>query len=120
MSRILSWILASLLFLAILVAAAVVAAGRSKRRTECAPVLDREMARWAAKSYGQLLSELSEGDTLYEVEFESTRYQVEVELLENTPAYLHVAVAVDDESLPTWIVPLSNSFLCRKDDSGCR
>ena len=108
MPRILSWILISLLFLAILIAASLVAAGRSKRRKEYTPVLDREIARWSAKSCQQLLSELGEGHTVYEVEFESARYQVEVELLENTPTYLHVAVAVDDGSLPASIVPLSN------------
>jgi hypothetical protein len=61
-----------------------------------------------------LLSELSEGHIEYEVEFESRHYQVEVELLENTPAYLNVAVAVDDGSLPASIAPLTKNFICRK------
>jgi len=36
----------------------------------------------------------------YVVEVESKKYQVEVELLENTEAYVHVLVGVDDGSLP--------------------
>ena len=49
-----------------------------------------------------------------EVEFESKRYQVEVELLENTEKCLHVIVAVDDGSLPGSVSPLTHSFICQK------
>jgi len=117
MSRILLWVLGGLLFFAIFFATTHVAARRSKRRKEWAPVLDQETARWSAKSYEELLSELREGQT-YEVTLNSKRYIVEVELLENTPTYLNVAVAVDDGSLPASIRPLSRTFLRRKDDSG--
>jgi len=48
------------------------------------------------------------------VEFESKRYQVEVQLLENTENYLHVMVAVDDGGLPASILPLTHSFICQK------
>jgi hypothetical protein len=51
---------------------------------------------------------------VYEVVAESKLYQVEVELLEDTPEYLHVSVAVDDGSLPASIRPESESFRCRK------
>jgi DNA relaxase NicK len=61
----------------------------------------------------QLVSELHEIH-VYEVEFESKRYQVEVELLENTEKYLHVMVAVDDGSLPAAVLPLTHSFICQK------
>jgi hypothetical protein len=76
-------------------------------------VLDSEVKRWSAKSCGQLISELHE-QQVYEVEFESQQYQVEVELLENTEKYVHVLVAVDDGSLPASLLPLSHSFICQK------
>lgn len=61
----------------------------------------------------QLVSEL-DGGQVYEVEFDSKRYQVEVELFENTEKYLHVAVSVDDGSLPASISPLTGTFICQK------
>ena len=89
----------------------------SKRREEWARVLEIEKRRWSAKSWAELVSDLADGQQ-YEVEFESKRYQVEVELLENTAQYLHVIVAVDDGSLPASIHPLSATFLRYKDDAG--
>jgi len=53
------------------------------------------MKRWSAMSCAQLISLLSDEQT-YEVEFESKKYQVEVQILENTDSYVHVSVAVDD------------------------
>lgn len=83
------------------------------RRREWQKVLDSQAKRWSAMSYAQLVSELNEVN-VYEVEFESKRYQVEVELLENTEKYLHVLVAVDDGSLPASLLPVSYSFICEK------
>jgi len=83
------------------------------RREEWAKVLDAEVQRWSAKSYEQLVSELSDLQA-YVVELESKEYQVEVEILENTDQYLHVMVAVDDGSLPASILPLTHSFLRTK------
>jgi len=60
-----------------------------------------------------VLAELRTRD-VYEVAAESKQYQVEVVLLEDTPEYLHVSIAVDDGSLPASIHPESQSFLCRK------
>jgi hypothetical protein len=51
----------------------------------------------------------------YEIEFDSKKYQVEVELLENTEQYLHVMVAVDDGSLPASIRPLTHTFIRPKE-----
>jgi hypothetical protein len=51
---------------------------------------------------------------VYEIVADSKRYQVEMELLEDTPEYLHVSIAVDDGSLPASIRPEASSFLCRK------
>jgi len=68
-------------------------------------------------SWERLTAELAD-DQVYEVEFESRKYQVEVELLENTERYIHVAVSVDDGSLPAPILPLTDSFIRYKDSSG--
>lgn len=62
----------------------------------------------------QLLSRLSAGEENYDVEFESQKYQVEVKLLENAEAYVHVAVAVDDGHFWRAMRPLSKSFICSK------
>ena len=50
----------------------------------------------------------------YEVKFESKKYQVEVEILENTDSYVHVMVAVDDGHLWRAMRPLCSSFICKK------
>ena len=80
-------------------------------------ILEREMQRWSMVSCDQLVSDLSEIKT-YEVEYESKRYQVEVEMLENTPAYVHVLVGVDDGSLPASIRPETDTFICQKAQPG--
>ncbi len=100
--------LACLLFWGILAAVG----SRSNRRKQWAPALDAEVKRWSAKSSEQLVAELVEAGA-YQVEFEGRQYQVEVQLLENTPEYLHVAVSVDDGSLPASLSPLGRSFLHR-------
>lgn len=46
-----------------------------------------------------------------EIEFESITHQVEVEILEDTTAYLHISVAVDDGTLPSSIFLASDSFI---------
>ena len=95
------------------------AAGKSKSkriRDQWAPVLDVETKLWSAKSCEQLIRDLTDVQA-YEVAHESKQYQVEVELLENTPKYVHVMVSVDDGSLPASIRPLSTTFLRYKDGS---
>ena len=84
-----------------------------KRREQWQPVLDAELKRWSAKSSEQLLAELGEVKA-YEIEFENKKYQVEVEILENTEKYVHVMVAVDDSTLPAAIFPLNASFIREK------
>jgi len=64
-------------------------------------------------SYSELVSELRDLQA-YEVEFDSKKYQVEVELLENTDQYINVVVAVDDGSLPASISPLTRNFVRQK------
>ncbi len=87
-----------------------------ERRDAWRPVLAAEMKRWSAMSSERLAAELAD-DQVYEVEFESRKFQVEVELLENTERYLHVAVSVDDGSLPASIRPLTGSFIRSKESA---
>ena len=61
----------------------------------------------------QLLEKLGESQN-YEVIFESKRYQVEVEVLENTDEYIHVVISVDDGTLPASILPVTTSIICQK------
>jgi hypothetical protein len=87
-----------------------------KQREKWRPVLEAEMKRWSAMSCAQLASQLANVRT-YEVEFESRKYQVEVQILENTDSYVHVGIAVDDGHFWRAMHPLSSSFICRKDVS---
>jgi hypothetical protein len=75
--------------------------------------LRREVDRWSAKTYQILKVELSDVVS-YSVDKGTEFYQVEVHLLESEPAYLHVAVAVDD-GLWRAFLPLSTSFLVYSD-----
>jgi hypothetical protein len=84
------------------------------RKQQWQNIADTEAKRWSAKSPGELISELYE-EQVYEVEVDSKRYQVEVQMLENTDAYIHVMVAVDDGSLPWSIKPSVSAFITRKD-----
>jgi hypothetical protein len=83
------------------------------RRAGWQKVLDAELERWSSLSCEQLIAELHELRA-YEVEAESKRYQVEVDLLENKSEYVHVMVSVDDGSLPASIFPLTQTFILRK------
>jgi len=83
------------------------------RREEWRKVLDSEVKRWSAMSCEELISALHE-EQVYEVEVDSKKYQVEVELLENTEKYLNVLVSVDDGSLPASIFPSTATFICQK------
>jgi len=83
------------------------------RREEWQGVLDAETTRWSSMSCDHLIAELHEVQA-YEIEVESKQYQVEVQLLEDTNAYVHVLVQVDDGSLPESIVPLTGSFIRKK------
>jgi len=87
------------------------------RRAEWQGVLDAETKRWSSMSCEHLIAELHDVRA-YEVEVDSKQYQVEVQLLENTNAYVHVLVAVDDGSLPWSIAPLTQSFICQKGCAG--
>ena len=79
-------------------------------------VLNAEIEKWSAKSCVQLVTELLDIQA-YEFEFEGKKYQVEVQLLENTDKYVHVGVDVDDGSIPASFHPLSSSFIREKEQS---
>ena len=76
-------------------------------------MLHSEVRRWSAMTCEQLIFELHD---LQAYEVDSKKYQVEVELLENTDKYVHVMVAVDDGSLPASISPSTHTFICSKPD----
>jgi len=78
-------------------------------------IADAEVGHWSAMSAEKLVSELH-NIRVYEVEVESKRYQVEVQIIENTDDYVHVAVGVDDGSLPVGIFPSSSTFIRQKVD----
>jgi len=80
------------------------------RREDWRKVLDTEVDRWSAMSCDELVSALHEVHA-YEVDRDSKKYQVEVELLENTEAYLHVMLSVDDGTLPASISPVTQTFV---------
>jgi hypothetical protein len=86
------------------------------RREEWVKVLDAECERWAAKSCDRLVADLS-GHRSYEILFDLKKYQVEVELLENTNEYVHVVLAVDDGSLLASIMPATRSFIRQKSEA---
>lgn len=89
------------------------------RREEEQKVLDSEMARWSAMSWEELATQLREVRE-YQIEMESKKYQVEVQLLENREDYIQVSVSVDDGSLLGSMLPITHSFIKRKsiDDRG--
>ena len=76
--------------------------------------LDREVELWCRKDYRTLLKELKDV-VAYEGSDVSSKYQVEVQLLESTPEYVHVMVAVDDGTLFRSFKPLSWSFIVHSD-----
>jgi hypothetical protein len=83
-------------------------------RRECwQPVLDAEVRKWSAKSCAKLIAELGDEQS-YDVEFEGKKYQVEVQMLENTDKYVHVCVDMDDGSIPPSFRPLNQSFIRTK------
>jgi hypothetical protein len=86
------------------------------RRREWEPVLEAELRKWSALSLAQVMAKLPESEC-YEVQFELKRYQVEVELLEDTDKYIRISVAVDDGNLPASFRPVFSSFKVNKDGS---
>lgn len=83
------------------------------RREQMKQVLDAESERWSSMAVDQLLDELRE-EKNYHVHSNSQAYQFEIQLLENTPAYIHVSLSVDDGRLLSSMFPMSTSFIRKK------
>jgi hypothetical protein len=80
----------------------------SASREQLQAVLDGELRRWQAKSYDELIA--LDDPLGYELE---GGFQVEVNVLERLPEYVHVGVAVDDGTFVRACVPLSSSVIVR-------
>src|SRR5262249_38274332 len=91
--------------------------GRMKRRDLWRKVLAAEVQRWSSLSAEELVEKLSDIEG-YEVTLDGKSYQVEVELLQDTPEHVQVMVAVDDGSLPASIVPVTEIFIRAKGRNG--
>jgi hypothetical protein len=83
------------------------------RRQQWRKVLEAEMHIWSALPYDELASRLSKA-TVYELEQDAQNYQIEIEVLENTPEYVHVAISVDDGSVPASFLPVTDSFITKR------
>ena len=83
-------------------------------QSELIGCLKQELEQWSKKPYAALIAELKE-EVVYERGEGAERCQVEVQLLENTPEYVHVSVAVDDGTFRRFISPMSTSFLVYQD-----
>jgi hypothetical protein len=81
-----------------------------KRRERWRKVLEAEVRRWSALSAEELLAQLRDIE-VYEVEFDGTTHQVEVELLIDAPEEVQVIVGVDDGSLPASLRPETEIFI---------
>lgn len=73
-------------------------------------VLGRELAAWSALTC-QELRERVPGGLSYETGAGAGRVQVELEILEDEPEYVHVCVTVSDLSTPLAKQPVSSSFI---------
>jgi hypothetical protein len=91
--------------------------GIKVRRDEWTLVLEAKVKKWSAMSYAEIMSRLPDGEC-YEVEVDSKKYQLEVELLEDTERYIHVEISVDDGSIPASFRPVSSSFIRKKQVRG--
>lgn len=76
--------------------------------------VEEEVRRWSAKSFAELRHEL-QAPVCYWSESRDFKYEVEVQLIEDTSDYLHVVVSVDDGSLRKSVRPVSSSFLVFQD-----
>lgn len=82
-------------------------------RDELQECLRAELVKWSAIPLSELESRIR-ANGVYEVKSPGGDYQVEVQVLENTPDYLHVSVAVDGGGLSAF-KPLTGSFIAYRD-----
>ena len=84
-------------------------AGKRALFKRCAGEIARECEQ---RSYDHWVA--ADFPVVFERSFEGTEVQVEVELLESTPAYVHLLVSVDDGGIWAYAPP-SESTIIRKD-----
>jgi hypothetical protein len=86
------------------------------RRQQWRKVIEAEVQRCSALPYDQLQAQLATTE-VYEVVDGPQRYQVEIDVLENTKEYVHVLLSLDDGSLPSSLAPVIESFITNRSDS---
>lgn len=82
----------------------------------------KEWLKWIADGIAQELSDVTYEEWLarpsrdtQERTFEGTEVQVEIDRIEKTPTYVHIAVRVDDGRAPFCYSPVSTSFIVNRD-----
>lgn len=75
--------------------------------------LERELDEWSTIPFEAIKTRLHD-DCVYERGEAPDLYQVEVQLHESTPEYVHVGIGVDDGGLSA-LKPVSASFLVYRD-----
>lgn len=73
----------------------------SRKSSGLSQCLRRKLERWSAKPFATLIAKLTDV-AAYQVDGPEP-YQVEVQLLEQTPGYVHISIAVDDGGLSTFM-----------------
>ena len=85
------------------------------KREDLKPYLDREVAKWSAKSYQTLREELRDGN-FADAANPASQYHLEVDLLENRDDYVHVMVSVCSERVGwSCFHPVNRTFLVYRD-----
>lgn len=74
------------------------------KREDLRPYLDREVAKWSAKSY-QTLREVLRDGSYADAANPQAEYHLEVDLVENRDDYVHVNVAVLQRARPLELLP---------------
>lgn len=78
-------------------------------------LLAAEVAAWADKSFGQLLTELDDVVAYGRDDPEEGFHQFEIMLLERNDEYVHVGVSIDDGSFRRSVSPMTRSFIVHRD-----
>jgi hypothetical protein len=86
---------------------------KTMKRNQLVRCLESELDEWTKISFGELKARLKEA-CAYERGEPPNQYQVEVQLLESTPEYLHISIGVDSGFLRSF-KPLAASFVLFRD-----
>jgi hypothetical protein len=76
-------------------------------------VLEAAVRRWSRIPWDQIVGLLQDSQP-YQVTFETRKYQVDVELLENTDAHIGLSVTVNDGASSQSTPPLSQIVIVSK------